>query len=165
MRVVIDTNVFVSAALKERSPPSEAVHLTAQRDLLLKSSATEQELFITLVRQRLAPLIPEQFLAWMHEVLAAAELVPITEQIVACRDPKDDKFLELAVNGHADLIVSGDADLLTLNPFRGIPIVAPATFVRSGKQSAGISDIDLLYVIVPAKAGIHGGGSPRLLLT
>ena len=45
-------------------------------------------------------------------------------------DPTDDKFLELATNGHADLIVSGDADLLVLNPFRSISIVPPATFVQ-----------------------------------
>lgn len=45
----------------------------------------------------------------------------------------DDKFLELAVNGHADLIVSGDADLLALGPFRGIPIITPATFLRGAK--------------------------------
>jgi uncharacterized protein len=57
-------------------------------------------------------------------------LIAITERIAACRDPKDDKFLELAVNGRADLIVTGDADLLALDPFRGIPIVTPAAFVR-----------------------------------
>ena len=57
-----------------------------------------------------------------------------TERITACRDPKDDKFLELAVNGHADLIVSGDADLLTLNPFQGTPIVTPADFVVRDKS-------------------------------
>lgn len=49
---------------------------------------------------------------------------------MACRDPTDDKFLELAVNGHADLIVTGDGDLLVLNPFRDIPIVTPAMFVQ-----------------------------------
>ena len=135
MRVVIDTNVFISAALKDRSPPSDAVHLAAERDLLLKSATTEQELFITLARPRLAPLIPSLFQDWLADVLGAAELVPITERIVACRDPKDDKFLELAVNGHADLIVSGDADLLTLSPFRGIPIITPAAFVERRRQS------------------------------
>ena len=61
--------------------------------------------------------------------MSAAELVAITERIVACRDPTDDKFLEVAVNGRADLIVSGDADLLALSPFRTIPIVTPAMFV------------------------------------
>jgi putative PIN family toxin of toxin-antitoxin system len=63
-------------------------------------------------------------------MLAAAELVTITEGITACRDPRDDKFLELAVNGRADLIVSGDRDLLVLDPFRGISIVTPAAFVQ-----------------------------------
>jgi putative PIN family toxin of toxin-antitoxin system len=134
MRVVVDTNVFISAALKERSRPNDAIHLAAEHDRLLKSTTTEQELFITLARPRLAPLIPQRFLLWLKDVLAAAELVTITERIVACRDPKDDKFLELAVNGHADLVVSGDADLLALDPFRGIRIVAPATFARDAKQ-------------------------------
>jgi putative PIN family toxin of toxin-antitoxin system len=130
MRVVVDTNVFISAALKERSLPSDAAHIAAQRDLLLKSAATEQELFVTLTRPRLAPLIPQRYFVWLTDVLAAAELVPIAEKIAACRDPKDDKFLELAVNGRADLLVSGDADLLALDPFRGVPIITPAAFVR-----------------------------------
>jgi len=56
--------------------------------------------------------------------MEAAKLVKITERIAACRDPKDDKFLELAVNGHAD------SDLLALNPFLGIPIITPADFVQ-----------------------------------
>jgi predicted nucleic acid-binding protein len=51
-------------------------------------------------------------------------------RIAACRDPTDDKFLELAVNGHADLLVTGDGDLLALDPFRQIPIVTPAAFVQ-----------------------------------
>ncbi len=79
-------------------------------------------------------------------MLAAAELVTITQRIAACRDPTDDKFLELAVNGHADLIVSGDGDLLALNPFRQIPIVTPAIFVQGGGAvritKATISDVN-----------------------
>lgn len=66
--------------------------------------------------------------------MALAELVHIAERIAVCRDPKDDKFLELAVNGKADVIVSGDADLLVLNPFRGITIVPPATFVQGARH-------------------------------
>jgi uncharacterized protein len=136
MRVVVDTNVFISAALKEKSQPGIAVHTVAEVGLLLKSATTERELFITLARPRLAPLIPPRFRDWLSELLAAAEPVTITERITACRDPKDDKFLELAVNGHADLIVSGDADLLTLNPFQGIPIVTPADFVQSVRDKS-----------------------------
>jgi uncharacterized protein len=62
--------------------------------------------------------------------METAELITINEPITACRDPTDDKFLELAVNGRAEAIVSGDADLLSLDPFREIPIIAPAEFVR-----------------------------------
>jgi uncharacterized protein len=58
-----------------------------------------------------------------------AELVDVTEEVTECRDPKDDKFLALGVSGRATHIVSGDADLLTMNPFRGIPIVTPHDFL------------------------------------
>jgi uncharacterized protein len=130
MRVVLDTNVFVSAALKQKSMPGMAALLVERRGGLLKSLATEQQLFEVVARPRLASLIDPDALAWLKKLMAAAELVTITERIVACRDPTDDKFLELAVNGHADLIVSGDGDLLALNPFRDIPIVTLATFVQ-----------------------------------
>ena len=130
MRVVVDTNVLISAALKKNTPPEIAVHRVAASHRLLKSSITESELFVTLSRPRLAPLLRPEFIATLRKLMAAAELVTITERIVACRDSKDDKFLELAVNGRADTIVTGDDDLLVLNPFRGIPIIAPAAFVQ-----------------------------------
>jgi putative PIN family toxin of toxin-antitoxin system len=101
---------------------------------LLKSTATEQELLAVLQRPYLARVMIPSFRDGLVKILAAAELVTITERIAACRDPTDDKFLELAVNGHADLIISGDADLLALNPFRGIPIVPPATFVQGAAR-------------------------------
>jgi len=130
MRVVVDTNVLVSAALKQQSMPGMTALLVERRGGLLKSLATEQQLFEVVSRPRLASLIDPETQAWLKKLMAAAELVTITERIVACRDPTDDKFLELAVNGHADLIVSGDGDLLALNPFRDIPIVTPAVFVQ-----------------------------------
>jgi uncharacterized protein len=130
MRVVVDTNVLVSAALKQQSMPGMAALIVERRGGLLKSLATEQQLFEVVTRPRLASLIDPETQAWLKKLMAAAELVTVTERIAACRDPTDDKFLELAVNGHADLIVSGDGDLLALNPFRDIPIVTPAVFVQ-----------------------------------
>ncbi len=102
-----------------------------RKNILLKSVATESQLFEVLARPYLACLVAPITREWFKNVLAAAELVTITERIVACRDPTDDKFLELAVNGRADLIVTGDSDLLVLNPFRAIPILAPAAFVQA----------------------------------
>ena len=56
-------------------------------------------------------------------------LVSISVPIRACRDPRDDKFLEFAVHGQADAIITGDLDLLALNPFRGIVILTPADYL------------------------------------
>jgi putative PIN family toxin of toxin-antitoxin system len=134
MRLVVDTNVLVSAALKETSWPAGTVRWLGKYDGLLKSAATEKEAFAVLQRPRLAPKITPPFLDGLRRLFAAAELVQIAERVTACRDPKDDKFLELAVNGHADVIVSGDADLLVLDTFRGIPIVPPAAFVQAGHK-------------------------------
>jgi len=83
-----------------------------------------------LARSRLATLIAPAALDCLKRLLAGAELVTIIERIAVCRDSTDDKFLDLAIHGHADIIVPGDADLIVLNPFRGIPIVTPATFVQ-----------------------------------
>jgi putative PIN family toxin of toxin-antitoxin system len=58
-----------------------------------------------------------------------AEWVDVNEHITACRDPKDDKFLELAVSGHSTYIVTGDSDLLALHPFQGIQIITPSVFL------------------------------------
>ena len=130
MRIVLDTNVLVSAALKQKSMPGMAVLVVERRGGLLKSLATEQQLFEVVARPYFASLIDPDTQAWLKKLMTAAELVTITERIAACRDPTDDKFLELAVNGHADLIVTGDADLLALDPFREIPIVTPSMFVQ-----------------------------------
>ncbi len=70
----------------------------------------------------------------IRALLVAAEAVTTVEVVTACRDPTDDKFLELAINGRADVVITGDRDLLVLHPFRGIPIVSPATFI-SGRDA------------------------------
>ncbi len=130
MRVVVDTNVFVSAALKDQSIPAQAVRLVERRDTLLKSDVTERQLFEVLDRPYFATLAEPATVAWFRTLFAGAEPVAIIERIAVCRDPTDDKFLELAVNGRADLILSGDADLRALNPFREIPILSPAAFLQ-----------------------------------
>lgn len=134
MRIVIDTNIFVSAVLKDMSLPAIALRLAYDHGTLLKSAATERQLIDVLARPYVASVMVPEVCAWISEVLASAEAVTISETIELCRDPTDDKFLELAVNGHADFIVTGDADLLVLNPFRSIPILSPSAFVQNFGQ-------------------------------
>jgi putative PIN family toxin of toxin-antitoxin system len=129
MRVVVDTGVLISAALKAEAIPSREVYQVEQGGVLLKSHETEAELMAVVARPYLARLIAPAARERLAHLMAVAELVAISERFAACRDPKDDKFLELAVNGRADLIVTGDNDLLVLDPFRGIPIVTPAIFL------------------------------------
>lgn len=59
-----------------------------------------------------------------------ATFIQVDEVINACRDPKDNMFLELAVSGNANIIISGDKDLLELNPFRDIQIISPKEFIE-----------------------------------
>ncbi len=84
-----------------------------------------------LARKRFDKYISEDERMLFLEALTR-EVVPIEiiEAVSECRDVKDNKFLEVAVNGDADCIVSGDGDLLVLNPFRGIPILIPKDFLR-----------------------------------
>jgi len=56
-------------------------------------------------------------------------LVDIDVSITTCRDPKDNKFLELAVSSNAQMIISGDEDLLVLHPFQDIRILSPRQFL------------------------------------
>jgi putative PIN family toxin of toxin-antitoxin system len=79
-------------------------------------------------------LLEEERMRFLVALLRESELVEITEAVTDCRDAKDNKFLELAVSGKADFIVSGDQDLLVLNPFRGIPILTPRAFLSSSSQ-------------------------------
>ena len=129
MRVVLDTNVLISAALKEKSLPGAVVYLAVNQHQLLASEATKAELVRVMAKPYLARVIAPAFTTWLTQTINAAETVEIKTSITDCRDEDDNKFLELAVNGHADIVVSGDDDLLCLHPFRGIPILTPAAFL------------------------------------
>ncbi|NQZ65388.1 putative toxin-antitoxin system toxin component, PIN family, partial [Crocosphaera sp.] len=66
---------------------------------------------------------------FMIQLKLEAEIIIVFEEIDICRDPKDNKFLEVAVNGKADFIITGDKDLLVLNPFQGIEIITVNEFL------------------------------------
>jgi uncharacterized protein len=68
---------------------------------------------------------------FLQAFIVEAILIEIVQQVDVCRDPKDNAVLELAVSGGATCIVTGDDDLLVLNPFRGITIATPDQFLSS----------------------------------
>jgi putative PIN family toxin of toxin-antitoxin system len=128
-RLVVDTNVVVSALLFPGRIPKRAL-IEAQAGVVLASSAMCDELVEVMNRSRFDRYVePEIRRRLVAAYIDATVMVDIREPIRACRDPRDDKFLEAAVHGRADLILTGDADLLALHPFRGIAIVTPAEFL------------------------------------
>jgi putative PIN family toxin of toxin-antitoxin system len=130
-RIVADTNCLVSRLLLPSSVPGNAVRRAADSGLLLASEATMNELADVLARPKFDRYISladrQQFLRLLGRV---AEFVPTVYPVRECRDPKDDKFLELALNGRAHLIITGDAGLLALHPWREIAIVTPARYLK-----------------------------------
>ncbi|MGH9379593.1 MAG: putative toxin-antitoxin system toxin component, PIN family [Thermoanaerobaculia bacterium] len=131
-RVVIDTGVLISRLLLPHSVPGRAVSRIVRHGQLLASAPTFDELADVLARPKLDPYLTvaerQEFLRLLSRLV---DWVPIVYRIQACRDPKDDKFLELAINGRADVIVTGDDDLLVLHPYRDTPILTPSTYLGS----------------------------------
>lgn len=135
MRCVIDTNVFVSAAVFSPSIPRQAVSKALRGDILLFSEYTKDELKEVLFRPKFDRYVSrEERTVFLAQLGAVAEFVPIIKVIRECRDPKDDKFLEVALNGSADVIITGDADLLRMHPWRGIGVSSPAHFLGKVKS-------------------------------
>jgi uncharacterized protein len=135
-RIVVDTNVLVSRLLAPASVPGKVTDKALESRLLV-SEATLAELVEVLTRPKFDPYVTleerERFFALLTRL---ATRVLIHHRVQACRDPNDDKFLELAVNGQAACIVTGDGDLLALHPFRGIAILSPSAFLAEDLPDA-----------------------------
>lgn len=135
LRVVLDTSVIVSAVLLPRSIPRRAFDQAQDEGKVLISEGTVDELNTVLRRDRFERYVTAvQRLEFLAELVEKAEWVHVTEVVFECRDPKDNKFLELAVSGRATHLISGDKDLLVLHPFRGIQIVTPQVFLTRNKK-------------------------------
>lgn len=126
LRIVVDTNVLLSFLMSRRSKPAMCVtHVLKQHHLLI-SDATLQELAEKCNRAKFRPYFSETEGQELVRLLAqTAEIITINITITDCRDAKDNKFLELSIAGFADLLITGDKDLLVLNPYRNIPILSP----------------------------------------
>lgn len=130
-RVVVDTNVFVSRLLRFDSVPGRAAEKAIHHAVILVSEVTMGELADVLAQAKFDRYVTiEQRLQFIRLIAQTANFVPIIHSIRECRDPKDDKFLEVALNGDADVVVTGDGDLLRMGPWRGIAIVTPAKYLR-----------------------------------
>ncbi|MFQ3597179.1 MAG: putative toxin-antitoxin system toxin component, PIN family [Chloroherpetonaceae bacterium] len=129
-RFVFDVNVVISAAIAENSRPEQSLKKAIRAGTVVVSDSVVDELVEVLNRKKFdCYLSLEKRAVFLKNFLSVAKVVTVSERITACRDPSDDKYLELAVAANASAIVSGDPDLLALNPFRNIPVLSPNEFL------------------------------------
>lgn len=130
MIVVVDTNVWVSALhfSKPDGVPFRALDRAARVDTMAICSEIESE--ISIVLQVRFNWTREEVAKSLTEALARAIRVTLYSTVHLCRDPSDDKFLECAERAHADLIVTGDKDLLDLKAHKRTKILTPAEYLK-----------------------------------
>lgn len=133
----IDTNGLISVALRPDGPPRAVVEaVRAENGVLVFSEETFQELRSLLSRSKFDRYVGRQRRApFLAQIQAVSEWVAISGAKLGCRDPDDDKFLETALMGEADCLITGDPDLLEMFSFHEIPISTPVDFLalRAGR--------------------------------
>jgi uncharacterized protein len=128
---VFDTNVLLNAAMNTRSASHTAFLVALRKGYIVYSETTLAELKEKIYLPKFdkyAPLSRRE--NFYYKLEAAAYPTRIICEIKACRDPKDDQFLELAKSANADCIITRDNDLLVLHPFEGIPILNVTHFLN-----------------------------------
>lgn len=124
LRLVIDTNIWISFLIgKSLTGLSEAI--ISDRVIVLFSNDLFGELIKVLKRPKFKKYFSETAIEDLVTLLyEKVELIEITHHFEDCRDAKDNFLLDLAVSGHANYLVTGDTDLLILNPFQGVEIIS-----------------------------------------
>ncbi len=129
---VIDTNTLISAILFEHSNSTMAFDKVKRLGKIPASFETYNELCNVIVRPKFDRYVSLKIrLVISNEIKGLLIFREISESIQVCRDPKDNKFLELAIAANASCIITGDKDLLVLHPFRNVPILNAVDFIDS----------------------------------
>jgi putative PIN family toxin of toxin-antitoxin system len=135
--IVFDASTLVSATFRRSGVPARAVRHALRSDRVAVSEATMAELLDALDRPRLARFLdPELRVELLGQLDTLGVFFAPAERVTDCRDPKDDKYLELALAARADAIVSGDDDLLVLHPWRGVQVLRPADYLAEASCGA-----------------------------
>jgi putative PIN family toxin of toxin-antitoxin system len=125
--VVLDTNVLISAALSPSGLPAQVVRHTIEQGRIVFSDETYEEFYSRLWRPKFDRYITREMRqSILLDFSNIADWVNIAGKLDLCRDPDNNKFLEVAIVAQAVMLVSGDKDLTDLQEIKGIPIYTPA---------------------------------------
>lgn len=128
--IVFDASTLVSATFNSHGVPAQAVQHALREDRVAISEPVMTELLDVLHRPGVARFLkPELRSELLGQLVALGIPFEPAERVMDCRDPKDDKYLELALASQTDILVSSDGDLLVLHPWRGVPILRPAEYL------------------------------------
>jgi len=135
--IVFDASAVVSAALRADGLPERALLRAEETDIFALSAEVDAEIAGVLERPRFAAAVSAVRRSRILDVLRSnAVWFSPSERVADCRDAKDNKYLELALAAGAWAIVSGDADLLVLHPWRGVRILRPAAYLAEAGGGA-----------------------------
>lgn len=130
-KIVFDTNVLVSALLFKTSSSRLAYEKALLNHQIICSLECYKELVEVLSRPKFSKYFSEiDKSIFLINYYHSTQFVKVNMVVEDCRDEKDNKFLALAFEHSSDFIISGDNDLLTLNPYRNIPIISPNQFLE-----------------------------------
>jgi uncharacterized protein len=128
---VVDTSTLISAHLLPESKPRKAYDLVCSLGVTVFSISTFHEFGTTFTREKFERYQSlDNRLLMIKFIEQRSHFKEISIRLKVCRDPTDDMFLELALGCGASAIITSDPDLLELNPFREIPILSPADFLK-----------------------------------
>jgi uncharacterized protein len=131
VKIVFDTNVLISSVLIEGSIADIALTKAEKYHNILCSDKIYNELVKIIMLPKFNKYVSHyRRRKFLESFENRVTFIKVEDVINICRDPKDDMFLELAVSGNASIIITGDKDLLELNPFREIQIITPKEFIN-----------------------------------
>jgi|SRR5665213_321161 len=130
MRVVFDTNIFISLLIRPGQTFRGLIDIVDRQATLLYSAEALTELVAVLRRPKFLSFTSVDETADLVKwIIETGELIPVDRQVTGSRDIADNKFLSLAISGHADYLISGDKDLLVLGRIGGTQIMSAAQFI------------------------------------
>jgi len=132
MKLVLDTSALISAAILKGSITDRAIRKAFTDHSIIRSLPVTTELEVTLKKKKFEKYFRSEYEKdlFIHLYRLQSKLIKVNHTVSICRDQSDNMFLELALSGQADLIITSDPDLLILNPFENISIVTPKEFLE-----------------------------------
>jgi uncharacterized protein len=133
--IVIDTNVLISAGLLPGSKTAQALALAVEHFVIAQNQATWHELETRIVRQKFDRYFGESGrLQHLVKIAQSSQFFEPIAKVSVSRDASDDKFIGLAIDAGASILISGDPDLKMVQTYQGIDILSPAKFFEQYKS-------------------------------